>query len=92
MDALADVVAASVQVLDLKPQDAGTAALAITYARQIDGGGEIKTVGPLLLATLDALLMTPKARAAVLKGATHEPAQSSPLDQLAARRAARNAG
>jgi hypothetical protein len=50
-------------------------------------------LGPKLLATLDALGMTPKGRAAIIgKGApTREPA-ASPLDELRARRAARAAG
>ena len=68
--------------------DQGTAALALTYARTIDSGGDLDRLGPQLLTVLDALLLTPKARAAVMKGGKPD-ALKSPLDALRARRSAR---
>jgi hypothetical protein len=91
VDTLAEVVEASVRALDLKPQDAGAAALAVTYARRIDEGDDPKAAGPLLLAALEALLMTPRARAALLKGGTDERRDASPLDELRIRREQRGA-
>ncbi len=48
-------------------QDAAAVELARTYARMIDAGEAVK-VGPLLLAVLVELGMTPKARAGVVRG------------------------
>jgi len=45
-------------------------------------------LGPKLLAALEALELSPRARAAVVKGGTRGHS-TSPLDQLRARRAAR---
>jgi hypothetical protein len=80
-------VRAALAELELKPTDGGIAELAATYAREIDRGAELDKVGPLLLAALDALLMTPKARAVATKGApgVGSPAVN-PLDELRARR------
>lgn len=69
--------------------DKGAAELARTYARAIDTGGELEKVGPLLLAVLESMLLTPKARAAAMKGAKDDRPAASPLDELRARRAAR---
>src|SRR5688572_27006879 len=75
--------------LDAQPVDAGAVELALTYARAIDLGDELAKLGPALLAVLDALGMTPKARAAVVKGGAGGTEHRSPLDELRARRNAR---
>lgn len=46
-------------------------------------------LGPKLLAALEALQMSPRARAVVQKGGTGDKPSANPLDQLAARRAGR---
>lgn len=53
-----------------RPADKGTAALALHYAAAIDDGGDLEKLGPLLLNALSAMLMTPAARAAAVKGVT----------------------
>jgi hypothetical protein len=47
------------------------------------------TFGPKLLAALDALALTPRARAAITKGVTGDKPAADPIDELRARRAAR---
>jgi hypothetical protein len=65
------------------------AELALTYAARVDLDHELLgELGPKLLVCLDALLLTPKARAAV-KAVTNAGPTASPLDELRARRAAR---
>jgi hypothetical protein len=86
---LVSAVRRSLRGLDLAAADKGTAELALTYAKQIDDGGDVKVFGPLLLAVLESLLMTPRARAAVLRGVARDGDTLSPLDELRARRAAR---
>jgi hypothetical protein len=44
-------------------------------------------LGPKLLATLDSLLLTPRARAAAKKAVTSDQPAANPLDQLATARA-----
>ena len=87
--------------LDAEPvsgRDRAAAALALTYAGRIDGdvkcedcggpaGADLTKLGPALLAALDALLLTPRARAAAKKAVTSEQPTANPLDQLAGRRA-----
>jgi hypothetical protein len=75
----------------IKPQDDMAVHLAMEYARALDRDvSQLEKLGPKLLATLESLLMTPKARAAIVKGA---PSGSgpvlNPLDELKQRRAAR---
>lgn len=91
---LADVVQKALDSLDVDDRDQGAAELALTYARDIDAGGELTKLGPALLACLDALHMTPRARAAVRKAAEVTGAQpASPLDELQQqRRKRRTAG
>lgn len=72
-------------------RDAAAVELAATYAERVDLGDSIEKIGPALLATLESLLMTPRARAALVKGAIDEP-KPSPLDELKQRRAQRSAG
>lgn len=91
--ALETSIRAALEKLPLEPQDAGTAELALTYAQAIDNGSaELEKAGPQLLAVLESLLMSPRARAAILKGGRNEPVARSPLDELRARRAARTSG
>lgn len=87
--ALVTAVRKAVGALETAPVDQGAAQLAITYARAIDAGGDLDKLGPQLLAVLEALGMTPRARAAVAKGGPSGNASANPLDELRKRRAAR---
>lgn len=71
------------------PADAAAVELAATYAEAIDGGEDIVKTGPLLLAVLESLLMTPRARAATAKAGDRDGRGSNPLAELRARRGAR---
>lgn len=76
--------------LAVKPpngEDAAIGELALLYARQIDEGGVAEKLGPALLAALEALQMSPRARATVQKGAGDVRPGDGALDQLAQRRA-----
>jgi hypothetical protein len=89
---LADVVRAALQVEPPRPEDAATAALAETYARQIDEDGDLTKLGPALLAALEALHLSPRARAAAQKGlksGAGKPAAGK-LDELRRRRERKN--
>ncbi|GAA5119103.1 terminase small subunit [Haloechinothrix salitolerans] len=81
----------AIETLDLDTADAAVAELARTYAAAIDNDGPIDTLGPRLLQALDALGLTPKARArsAQAKGASDDQPTRDPLDELRQRRAAR---
>lgn len=70
----------------LTPADGAAVALAREYAKSIDelGAAAQDKLGGKLLDVLEALGMTPKARAALTKGA--EPPKHSGLDELRARR------
>jgi hypothetical protein len=68
----------------VEPRDAAAAELARTYAAAIDEGADLSKVGPALLAALEALGLSPRARKAV-KTDGQQPA-ANPLDQLAAAR------
>lgn len=71
----------------IEPRDRAVLDLALAYAKAIDDGeADLAKVGPALLAALEALRLSPRARAAAMKGGTDDKA-GSPLDQLAARRA-----
>lgn len=78
----------ALKALDLGQADAAAVELAKVYARAIDADGPIDVIGPKLLAVLDSLGMTPKARAAQKGGSGDKPA-SDPLDELRQRRRAR---
>lgn len=82
----------------MNERDRATAELARTYARQIEGHqpceecgcqgcGDLAKLGPALLATLEALQMSPRARSAVAKGVTSDKPTVNPVDTLAERRA-----
>lgn len=66
-------VAETILALGLNPEDAAAAQLARRYAAAIDSAvdpaGTLNELGPKLLAVLEALGATPRARAAVAKGA-----------------------
>lgn len=89
MFSLVDAVRQGVETLELKPADQGAVQLALAYAVSVDSGeAPIEKVGPPLLAVLEALGMTPRARAN-MKGVTSGGPVADPLDELRARRAAR---
>jgi len=67
--------------------DSAAVELALKYATELDSGGDLVKVGPLLLAALESLQLTPRSRAA--KGGDDAGATSNPLDELRARRGAR---
>jgi hypothetical protein len=94
---LEQVIRESLLQTSLTDADAAAAELALTYARSLDGhqpceecgcqgGGDLTKLGPALLAVLESLLLSPRARAAAKKAvSTSEPA-ANPLDALAERR------
>jgi hypothetical protein len=89
----------ALRAVPLGDEDAATKALALHYARDIDGGpscehcdrpggaGDLAKLGPALLACLESLGLSPRARTALKKGATDGKPRDSKLDQLAAARA-----
>lgn len=85
--ALREEVEAALVAQPVEARDAAAAELALTYARAIDDGADLSKVGPALLAALEALGLTPRARKAV-KTDGQQPG-ANPLDQLAAARARR---
>lgn len=66
-------------------EDSAAVELALKYAAELDAGGDLVRVGPLLLSALEALQLTPRSRAA--KGG--DDVGANPLDELRARRSAR---
>lgn len=86
------------RALDAEPcgeRDKAVAALALLYADEIDAceEGALKDVGPKLLQALEALQMSPRARAIAKKGAAADgPARQSKMDELRERRARKNPG
>jgi len=76
-----------------EPRDEAVAALALAYAAEIDAGEEgiLDKLGPKLLASLEALQMSPRARAIAKRGAAADaPARKSRMDELRERRARKN--
>lgn len=88
MSSLTDLLIESLAAVKPKKCDKAVAELALTYARGIEAGGDLTRLGPALLATLEALHLSPRARGAG-KGMTSEQPTVNPLDQLAERRAGR---
>lgn len=82
--ALRESVQAAVEAV-ADPRDQAAVELALTYAEEIDGDGDLTKLGPPLLACLEALQLSPRARAAVKKAVTGD-SPTSRLDQLANRR------
>jgi hypothetical protein len=81
---------------DRDPRDLGAEQLALRYAALVDEAkgtaDEVKVagdLGPKLLAALAALGLTPAARQEAVKGGPSGTEHRSPLDELRARRAAR---
>ncbi len=74
----------TVRMLELEKSDAAVVRLAEAYASAIDNDGELRQMGPLLLACLNALRATPAARSKLKEG---KPVASE--NQLQALRAAR---
>lgn len=94
---LRESVQQAVESSKLEPRDRPAADLALTYAASIDDtggecpecerhGGDLAKLGPLLLVALEALRMTPRARAAATKAVTNDKPAANQLDQLADRR------
>lgn len=83
---LGPAVAEMLCVLDLAPEDVAAARLARRYAAAIDDGNPdtLDALGPKLLTALESLGATPRARAAIRKGAA-----GAGHGKLAALRAAR---
>lgn len=70
------------------PSDVATAELALTLAVTLDEKGTDYRTAGALLAALEALQMSPRARAMAHRGEVKDvPATANPIDQLAARRA-----
>lgn len=73
-DLLAPAVAETIRNLEVAAEDAGAVRLATRYAAAIDAaapelaGQVLNDLGPKLLACLEALGATPRARAAAGKG------------------------
>jgi hypothetical protein len=83
---LRESVEAALTAAGRDPQDQATGDLALTYAGEIDAGGDLTKLGPALLTALEALHMSPRARAAAKKAVTNDKPVANPLDQLAAAR------
>ena len=84
-------LASAVEASLVDVQDEATAQLARTYAEQIDAGGDLSKLGPPLLAALESMLLSPRARAAAKKAVTGAEHTANPIDQLADRRRSRAA-
>jgi hypothetical protein len=92
---------ASLKAAHPRPQDAAAVRLARQYAEQLDAAAgrecdecdrsvDITRLGAVMLAVLDALGLTPAARAKQTgAAAAAAPPPASPLDELKGRRAAR---
>lgn len=87
MPMLEQAVRDALAVKPAAPEDKAVAALALEYAKQLDEGAAAEKVGPPLLAALEALHMSPRARGAAKKGTADDKPSANPLDELAARRA-----
>lgn len=93
---LRDVVDAALTAESTEPGDEAVAELARRYAAAIDAGfdnpADVAKVGAALLSALEALHLSPRARAAAQKGL--KPSGASPrtrLDELRERRARKDA-
>jgi ribosomal protein L34E len=99
MGDLVKSVRAAARAVKTEPRDAAVLALAVQYAERLDkehkcadcGRGldaDLAKIGPALLAALEALQLSPRARRQVK---THGAAPvTNPLDQLAERRAGKS--
>jgi hypothetical protein len=88
-----ECLAASVGTLQVRPADAAVIRAAQEYAAELDAGGDVTKLGPLYIAALTALGLTPAARAALAgKGVPTDGQRANPLDELRQRRRARGDG
>jgi hypothetical protein len=88
---LVSTVTEALGALEPDARDGATRALALLYAEQIDADPvTLEVLGPKLLSTLEALGMSPRARASATKGPPG--ATRNPLDELRERRAQRVSG
>jgi hypothetical protein len=76
--------------LDAEPagaRDKATADLARKYADAIDAGGDLSKLGPAMLAALEALQMSPRARALAQRGKSRvQSPGANRIDELSRRR------
>src|ERR1700743_1131411 len=85
---MSEVFRAALTSVSPDARDAAAARLADTYCREIDMGGDLAKLGPPLLAALEALQMTPRARAVAQRGGRGEPEPvADPINELGLRRA-----
>lgn len=88
VERLRDVVATALEADPVAPLDSAVARLALTYASEIDSGGDLAKLGPALLAALEALHMSPRARAVARRGVNGVAVPfGGELDELRERRA-----
>lgn len=85
------VIYRSILEIKVKDTDKGVAALILNYAVEIDKDKDkLRTLGPLLLQAMEALQMSPRARATAVKGGVQvESKPASKTDELRKRREAR---
>lgn len=85
-------LAAVLNAEPLEQRDRTIGHLAMTYARAIDAGeADLSKMGPQLQSALESLLMSPRARAAAMKGAKQNVSPgTSRLDELHERRSRKN--
>jgi hypothetical protein len=78
---------ASLAASGRRAEDGAAERLALRYAELLDTDPEaLPRVGPALLSVLDALLLTPRARARGRGQVSDDRQPASPLDELRARR------
>jgi hypothetical protein len=84
----------SLQEINVASTDIGVANLIIKYAQEIDNGNmaTLAKLGPLLLAAMESLQMSPRSRAMASKGGVSNVPTSSGLDELRAKRRERQNG
>lgn len=88
-----ECLAASVGTLQARPADAAVIRAAQEYAAALDADdADVARLGPLYIACLTALGLTPAARAALGKGGAPSEQRPNPLDELRQRRRARGDG
>jgi hypothetical protein len=89
MEKMLEALNKALEDMSLLDKDKAVVDLARLYARAIDSMPitELEKFGPKYLAVLESLGMTPKARAALVKGKDNDSdSNKSPLDELRARR------
>lgn len=91
---LRDALLFALARVDVEDRDQATVALAMSYAAAIDANpASLADFGHRYLRALDALMLTPQARAHAARGVNADQrTEVSPLDELRARRRARGDG